>query len=248
MRLSYRTIEALFELSKVSPTVLIRRAGDLFTFDPATGIRATAAVADRFPRDVAFDDIRRLLGALDAVGPTEADITFDAARCSLTSPTGQFTVAVANARKLRELLRHRAEKRVGDLHSIWEFTFGHKELRALQKLVKRIKKKDAYEMRLESDGVTASLTLRWKSTTEHQQIGGLGSFQMRLGRCAKSFACVFPVSALSPLPSDDYDAALTAGSKMAELRLAARTRPITYAASLTVSTVETRQLNASREA
>ena len=250
MKLSYRTIVALHHLATVSPTVLLGRAGELFALDATINLRATAQVPDRFPRNVAFDDIRILLAALDESRPNETDVTFGSNRCRVTTPEGQYPLAIANPHKLRELMRLKAETSGGRPRAIYEFPFGHEKFRSLQMALKPIKKTADYEMRLVSDGTTASWAAQRKSSKPLGREGGRGSYRPSepLGKCPISFAFVFPISVLFRLPSDDYNALLTTRSKVTELRLTASTRPITYTVCMSVSTVETFRSKTSREA
>lgn len=245
MKISFRTFEALYELWRVSPTVLLCREGNAFALDDTAGIRATAKNLDRFPRNVAFDDTMSFLAPLEAGGLSDTEVTFDASKCRLTAPSWKSSVAVANASKLRELLRHKTDKGAAHFHALWEFAYGHEQLLDLQRRVNGIKKKVQYEMRLTSDGTTASLAVQWKSPEEHQLYGGFGRGSYPLGKCPKTFAFVFPISTLSLLPSDDYDAVLSAGSKFGELCLTAHNRPIIYCVRVSVSTVETHHAKAS---
>lgn len=248
MKLSYSTIAALSELSKISPTIILGRAGDIFTFDPTKAIRATANVPDRFPRDVAFEDIGPFLGMLGLLGPRDTDVSFDVDGCRLSAPPDEAFLVIANAPRLRELLRHKPEERGSRLHTVFEFTYGSKQLRQLQRVVTRIKGKARCELRLASDGKSASLTLQSKLSKTRKNEGQFDSFRQPLGICPKTFAFVLPASILSLLPSDDYGGLIATHSKITELRLTASTRRITYAAQLSVSTVETLHPKAPREA
>lgn len=235
MHLGYRTIESLYHLSRVSRTIHIRTSGEAIAFDRQIGLRACADLPDRFPRDVTFVDVEAFLTAFTQLGPNNVDVRFEANGCTLISNGVEAFVATADVSELRT---EPPLAGIGSGAVANGFVLDNSAPVIWQKVLSRAGARDRFDALLSSDGSKVALTLH--RTSLDDRLGGLASFRQSLGLSSEKFTFRLAAGALLPLPSDRYTASVSTGSPP-ELILTATTRPLRYAVTLKVSTVETKK-------
>lgn len=234
MRIEYRTIAMLHDLSKIAPSVCVHRDGLAVAHDAAGGVWATATIPSGPPRDVIFGDILSLLEPLVRLGPETAKVTFDDTRCTITSGTLRVVVDVGRAKKSRE--SHIAGGVPSKGRPIFGAALDASQLLLLQHAIRQMKPPKSCKAAVVGNGTEVALVV---ARTSVGRRGGLGSFRRDLGSSKVRFAYSLSTRGLLALPPDDYALSID-GVERPMLRMTAITRGVAYHSALSVSTVETR--------
>src|SRR2546430_629486 len=131
MKLSFRTIEALEAMSRVSPNLLVR-GRTVLASSTGTGTWAEAEMDAPFPHPVAFLDIAELLAPLIQLGGSSAEIEFGTHGCTIISPDGDRASVATSGTLLTDLLHRAGARRKGRLNRLHSFVLRHTALHVWQ--------------------------------------------------------------------------------------------------------------------